>query len=426
MHSNRRSALGRALTMGGVLAVASTVAACDSFVDVENPSQLEAEAIDPARDAALLSLSAYQSFIAAYGDLAVYSAWFMNEARVGDTFPTRNEFGRRDLSPLSNGDLGSRWGAIHSTLAFSENTIRKIEAGGENIDLARVYFTSGYVMLLQAELFCIPTILVSEEEAGGPLSTVEALDVAINRLTRANAIAKGLSGTEASDIANASMVGIARAHLQAGRKAQASAAAAQVPANFVYNLRHLDDPSNRGRLGNDIWSFSEARISLVVPPEYRAMADAGDTRIAYTDMGRPAQDGELNFFRQAKITGWGSPDRLASGLEARYIKVEADQNPAEMLAFINERRAVGKQDPINTQDMATLKKELMEQRVRDFWLEIKKQGDWVRNPESVPYILPPGDTYYKGGLGPVRDQTCWPAPDTERQRNPKWPGYSTD
>ena len=65
-----------------------------------------------------------------------------------------------------------------------------------------------------------------------------------------------------------------------------------------------------------------------------------------TWMGRVAQDGELQFFRQDKVKGWGDPIRAASGLEARYMIVEAQNNPAEMLAFVNERRAVGNRQPL--------------------------------------------------------------------------------
>jgi hypothetical protein len=418
----------RTRALGAVLALAAMgLAACADFVAVENPDQLEAEAIDAERDRSVLSQSAFQSFVAAYGDLNMHAAWFTMEARVGDTFPTRNEIGRRQISALTNGDNANRWNAIHNTLAYSENTIRAIEQGGEDIDLARLYFTSGYLMLIQADLFCQPTILLSREEPGGALTTVQALDTAVARLTRARTIAAALTGTEATNIATASLVGIARAHLQAGRRTEASAAAAQVSASFVFNLLHMDDPANRARLGNRMWNWSESRISLVVPPEYRAMADAGDTRIAYTDQRRPAQDGVLNFFRQAKIPGWGAPDRLASGLEARYIKVEADRNPADMLALINERRAVGRQSVLAaTTDMDALMRELMEQRARDFWLELKKMSDFRRNPNHVPYILEPGEnSYYKSGIGPVGNQTCFPVPDAERRNNPKWPGHES-
>ncbi len=152
------------------------------------------------------------------------------------------------------------------------------------------------------------------------------------------------------------------------------------------------------------------------------MADAGDPRIAYVDMGRVAQDGVLNFDRQDKFKGWGDSERFASGLEAQYIKVEADQNPAAMLAFINERRAVGNQgDMPPTTDMDALMTELMEQKTRDFWLEGRRMADFRRNPQYMSYIIPAGtDTYYKPELGVVKGETCWPVPRNEYDNNPNF------
>src|SRR5690606_3438089 len=318
--------------------------------------------------------------------LGILTAWFTNEARVGDTFPTRNSIGRRDvLDGVSH--LNTFWGNIHDNIQFARTTINAIEPAGNTVNLARAWFVSGFSVLLMSELFCEGTIAESTEVPRGPMTVAELLDSAIVHLTTAQQVADAAGRAEADALWMAAQVGIARAHLQAGRAAQASAAAALVPDDFEYRLLHLDDASNRG-LGNHIWGYSEARISLVVGPEYRAMADAGDPRIAYVDMGRQAQDGILNFFRQDKIKGWGDDTRFVSGLEARYIKVEADRNPAEMLTFINERRAVGNQDPIQTTDMDALMSELMEQKTRDFWLEGKRLADWRRNPDYVPYIIP--------------------------------------
>jgi hypothetical protein len=408
--------------MGAALAATVGLAAgCDEFLDVPNPNNLEAEAVDEERDRAVLSQSAYQSFVSDYGGMVVSIAWFSNEARVGDTFPTRNEFGRRDI-PI-NGAQNAEWGDMHEAAQFARTTIASIEAAGDNIDLARAYFTAGWGFLFVAELYCEGTVAENWTTSRGPMTSAAVMDTAIAHFQRAHDIAASLTGSEASGIKNASLVGIARAHLFNGRKTQAAQVAASVPAGFTYNLLHLDDPANRGRLGNDIWSFSESRISLVVGPEWRAMADAGDPRIAYVDMKRVAQDGQLNFFRQDKIKGWGSPDRLASKLEADYIEVEANGDPTAMFDFINERRDVGNLAPIAaTTDMNVLLRELMEQKARDFWLEGKRIGDLRRLGESiVPYVIPPGDNYYKPELGLVGTQTCWPVPQSEINNNPLWP-----
>jgi hypothetical protein len=149
------------------------------------------------------------------------------------------------------------------------------------------------------------------------------------------------------------------------------------------------------------------------------MADAGDTRIRYRDAQRRAQGGQLFLFEQQKYTDWASPYRLASKLEARYIEEEAKQDPASLLAFINERRALGAQAPLTGGTLSVLTRELMDQKSRDFWIEGgKRHGDWRRNPGMVPNILPPGSPNYEPTEPPIGDQTCFPIPATERDRNP--------
>jgi hypothetical protein len=318
------------------------------------------------------------------------------------------------------------WSDIHENINFARTTIFATEAGGNTLDLARAYYVSGIEILLMAEYYCGGTIAdhsVTPPEPQGPMTTAELLDAAIADFEDAKTVAQAAGGSEATALANAAQVGIARAHLQAGRKSQASSAAAAVPADFNFTLWHMDDSSNRS-LGNSVWGFSEARIALVTPPAFRAMADAGDPRISYVNMNRVAQDGVLTFYRQNKYKGWGDAERFASGLEARYIKVEADQNAGAMLTFINERRAVGNQAPLAaTTDMAVLMTELMEQKTRDFWLEGKRMGDLRRNAQYLPYVIPAGDaTYYKPELGIVKAASCWPIPRNECDRNPGFAG----
>jgi len=410
--------------LGVVLAGAvGLTAACDDFLEVKNPNNLEADAVDEERDRALLAQSAFQSFVSSYGNLMVYIAWFTNEARVGDTFPTRNDFGKRDVPPNNGHISGQSWNPMHSAAQFGRETIRSTQAAGNNIDLARTYLSTGYSFLFVAELHCEGTVAENWLVSRGPMTSQAVMDTAIAHLQQAADIAAGLTGADATAVINAARVGMARGHMFNGRKTQASQLAGQVADGFVYELLHLDDPGNRNRLGNTIWSFSESRVSLVVGDEWRAMADAGDARIAYVDMGRVAQDGELRFFRQDKFQGWAAPDRLASKLEADYIMVEADGNAAAMFDFINARRAVGNQEPIAaTTDMNVLLRELMEQKARDFWLEGKRIGDLRRLGEGVvPYIIPPGDNYYKPALGVVANQVCWPVPQAEINNNPNWP-----
>jgi hypothetical protein len=410
-----RQRIHRSVTLAALLAL---MGCGDSFFEVSDPDVLEATNIDPEADGPTLARSAFQNLADAYGDHIVYTAWWSHEARVGDTFPTRNEFGRRFLDD-TNGTLNGVWTNYALAATTGELVVGTLQGTG-GIALAIGAFTEGYALIFMAEAFCEGTVASDPEEPGPKLSTNQMLDLAIERLQLARTEGAASGTDEGSALATAALVGIARAHLQAGRDSEAAAAAAQVPADFVFEFKYVDDPANRGRVGNNVWTFTTARQSLVVPPEYIAISDAGDPRISYDDTGGLAQDSELQFIRQQKFLGYGSPIRLASGLEARYITAEATGSMADQLALINERRAANGIPAFDSSDPTEVFAELMMQRALDFWLEGKKMGDYRRNGHAAPFVLPDNSTYYKPGVGTVGSQQCWPVPDAEKRTNPNF------
>lgn len=396
---------------------------CDSYFDVVNPNIIEASTVDPVEDGETFSRSAFQNFADAYADVAVYSGWFSTELWVGDTFPTRNEFGRRIVAE-TNGTYNNLWFDVSRAVATSDEVVRSLQVGPDpssDVNIARAALSSGFAVQLMAETFCEGTIALSTDEPGPKLNTAGMLAAAVDRFTTAYDVGTANGGSEGDSIANAALVGRARAHLQAGNLAAAAADASQVDDDFVFEVAYVDQQGQRGRLGNGVFLFSAggSRESAVVPPVYRAQADAGDPRIGYEDADRLAQDGVLQMYSQTKFPNWASPIPLASGLEARYIEVEANRNTAEMLAFIQERRAAGDQPAYTgAVDETSLLAELMAQRSWDFWLEAKRMGDIRRHPGLVPNFIQPGDNYYKPAVGEVSDQTCWPFPFSETNANP--------
>lgn len=403
--------------------VAMTATACDDFLEVSNPTVVEATTVVPERDAEAFWRSAFQNFASAYGDMIVYTAWFTNEARVGDTFPTRNEFGLRNVNDVNSNLSGDVWTPLVRAATMVEQ-VPEILGGLDDSDPADValgQLGAGFAMQLMAETFCTGTV-----NAGPEMSTAEMLDYAIDRFDDAVSFAKAAGD---ADLENAALVGLARAHLQAGNKADALDYAQQVLANdaeFEYEINYVNDPNYRTRLGNRVYSFSFARISFVVGPEWQAIADAGDPRISYEpakvdDKGnvQMAQDNTLPFDRQTKYDAWESSIRLASALEAKYIAAEASEDDQEMLDLINERRAANGLPAFASADSKEILTELMEQKGRDFWLEAKRMGDWRRTKDVIdfPYILEAGDPYYKG-TNAVGSLECFPLPYNEYVNNP--------
>ena len=396
----------------GVLIAAATIAsACDDFVTVSNPNIVEGGGIDPATDGPMIAWSAFQDFAASYGIIALNTAFFTTEAYTGDSSQGRSELGRRELDPANVGG----WADLARGLASSENAIDILKAAPDanrNVHHARVNLSAGYAYLMMAEAFCEGTA------RGGPrLTTIQMLDLAVERFTTARDVGNTENSTAGRAIATAASIGLGRAHLQAGRNALALQAVQGIPANFEFLLYTADDPAQRARLGNNFWQATADRAALVVPPVYRERADAGDVRVRYVDTGVRAYDGFLQMYAQRKYPSWAAPYRLASGLLARYIAIEAAGDQAAMLSFVNERRAANGMTPVTLSGDALLT-EFLWQKSLDFWLEGVRMGDFRRHGTKLPHLIPTGSPFYKPAAGPVGDDVCIPLPLTETTTNP--------
>lgn len=402
---------------GTAALLAST--ACSDFLTVKNPSVIDAGSVNPVDDAVTLALSGQQSYSSALGWLIMYGSWFTGEALVSETFPTRNEFGRRDVLAANGSHSSDVWFPL-SQAAAGNHLILGLElpTPESNISYVRAHTWLGYAFTLMAEQFCQGVVY------GGPLlSTNDMLDSAIANFGAA--ITKGTANgsTAAVQLANVARVGRARANLQRGNKSAAATDAASVPAGFVFSFTHIDDPTNRTRLSNRMWQFTFDRGSISVAPAFRIT----DNRIAYRlgSQGTPvlvAQDPNSGaFVIQQKYPTYASPVRVASKLEADYIAAEAGTT-ADQLALIAARRTFGGQAAYaGATDAASVLRELMTQKSLDFYLEGQRLGDWRRNPTSVTNVPVAGATYFKPGFPAIGTQTCYPLPLSETDNNPNIP-----
>lgn len=400
-------------TVGVALFVAAA-GACNDFLSVDNPNVIDQDNIDPVADATVLANSAQQSFAAAYGWQIMYASWFTGEAEVSETFPTRNEFGRRAISP-SNGSLNTDLWSTLTLASASAHLVLDLELPNPdtNIDYARTALWRGYSFILMAENFCSGAV-----ESGPELTTVQMLDSAVVNLTRTITIGTAINSAESRKLANAALVGRARAHLQAGRKTEAVTDATAVPDGFTWSLPYVDNLANRLRLGNRLYFFTLDRGSVSVAPAFRI----ADPRISYKAPGEhsltPQDPSSGPYYIQAKYTAYDSEIRIASKLEASYILAET-LSPSAQLAFIDARRtANGQPAYAGPTDAAAVLKELMWQKSLDFWLEGRRVGDARRNPAAMTALPVPGSTYFKPGFAPVGSDTCYPIPTAERDNNP--------
>ncbi len=392
--------------------------ACSEFLAVDNPNVIDADNVDPVADATTLANSAQQNFAAALGWSIMYQSWFTGESQVAETFPTRNEFGRRDVQQ-SNGNLNADLWATLSTAAASTQLVLELAlpTPTTNLNYARTALWRGYAFVLMAETFCSGTV-----DAGPEILTAALTDSAVANFSDAITIGNANGSTEARALANAALVGRARAHLQGGRKPQALTDANAVPAGFVFSLGYIDDLANRNRLGNRLWQFTLDRGSISVAPAFRVT----DPRVKFKAPAQhsltPQDPSSGAFFIQDKYPAFTTPIRVASKLEAEYIAAEAGST-ADQLALIAARRTANGQSAYTggtgASDVLT---ELMWQKSLDFWLEGKRLGDMRRNPANMTALPVPGSAYFKAGFAPVGNGTCYPLPLAERDNNPNLRG----
>lgn len=423
-----RIAANRWRLNAAVLGLAAASLACDSFLEVQDPTVIDAETIDPIQDLPTLASSALQDLYDGLDNFIVYGAWFSGEMYVGDTFPTRNDIGRRVVE-FTNGTLNND---VYQPIALAISTNERVlelleESGAVNEEIeANANFASGYAILFEAESFCQVVISSGPHNLGAGITPEQAMTEAIARFDAAIAAA---DEADNDTIKLAAYVGKARAHLFLGERDQAVQAAAQVPADFNFTVPKVDDPSFRGRLGNTVWNFTLARSSLVVPPYYQGLEDPRiEFRLWLNDEDEPikSQGNNFDFYGQDKYPGWAASLRLASGLEARYIAAEAELalgNDAPALALIAERTEAESKDGDDVDfldDTGTLV-QLLDQKARDFWLEGTHLGDWRRNPSSTPYVAPAGSPYYASDVGGnFGNVTCFPVPQEEVDNNPNF------
>ena len=402
--------------------------ACDDFLTVKDPTVIETDAIDPVADAVVLANSAVQNTATAYGWLSMYTGWMAGEIDVAETFPTRNEFGRRDVAP-SNGSLNTDVWTPLALASASSYIVLDLDLPNPTTNEAylKAHFALAWSYVFMAEGFCQGTVASTPKIPGGPLTTNAMLDSAILHFTSVITIrnAAGAGATTAmANMANAALVGRARANLQRGNGAAAITDANAVPAAFNYNLEYFDDLSARTRLGNRLWQFTADRGSIAIAPAWRVTDPRVAQRVAPSNLlpqdANYTVDRGMAYVIQNKFPTFAAPVRLASKIEADYIVAEAS-GTAEQLALIQARRSANSQPAYaGATDAASVLTEFMTQRGLEFFLENKRLGDLRRQPASVLFAPVPGSTYFKPGFAPVGSQSCMPLPINETDNNPNF------
>lgn len=404
--------------------------ACNNLLDVSDPGSIQAGQLeDPALEQLTVN-GVMGEFQYAYGYYALWSGVLADEVFTDHTNVSVREFSLHNFNDLNDITTGA-YENIHRARQSADDASARLKTmlganASSSLNMARVMAYGGYAYVLLAEGFCGSPVNLSAELTPDELFTraIARFDTAVTIANASKAGASAANIAAATDIINMANVGAARAALKKGDLAKAKTYASLVPANYeklVYyssnSVRENNQLNRPARTADPFLGVAPAFFGLNDPrvPAYPTARLGLNSNPLY-----PPQ-------RPFMYVGWSPTSvqtidittniKFATGLEAQYDIAEADGATAATLAFVNARRAVGNQAPVNLSG-AELMAELRNQRARDFYLTGQRLGDLRR-------YLKGGIDLYPKGKYPVfadfyGDDKCFEVPLSEKAGNPNY------
>jgi hypothetical protein len=414
-------------------------------LDTQNPNIVDAANLDTPAGAATKRLGAISQFTLGkdgdfnpvsipgtsisndFSDGQILISGILADEFVNPGFiPTRTEIDLRQTQP-TNVTLSDFFRSLHRARAAAEDAAASLEKfspdPGTDTGIPEMFALAGLTYVYFAEDFCsgVPVSHIVNDTIiyGDPLTTAQLLDTAVARFDSALAHPSIAAGDPIHSLAS---VGLARALLDQGLFAQAAAAVASVPPDFVYNTEHALTPS---ALHNGVAEGWEAGNFGVFDQEGGVglnYVSADDPRVT-GDSGLGA-DNNTPTWKPSKYPTLDASVPTADYLEAQLIIAESELNAGQLGPMTNRlnllRENIGLPDLAPPGD-ATAATDLLF-RERAFWLFATghRLGDLrrlIRQYGRAPDTVFPNGLYYKGGLI-YGDAVNLPLPRTETN-NPK-------
>jgi hypothetical protein len=322
--------------------------------------------------------------------------------------PSRTEVDLRLTQPTTFG-LAPLFQSLHRARSAAEDAAVALETFGTDpatdTGIPEMYSLAGFSYVMLAEGFCsgVPISRIVDDQIvyGQPLTTAQVFDTAIVRFNTALAHPSIVPGDPIHSLAS---VGLARALVNQGLFAEAAAAVAAVPPDFLYETEHATTPA---ALHNGVFeAFNNGEFGVFDQEGGNGLnyVSAEDLRVT-GDSGIGADNNTESWFPN-KYPSFDASIPTADYLEAQLIIAESELQAnafAAMTQRLSDLRAAAGLDPtLATPGTFESARDLLFTE-RAFWLFATghRLGDmrrlvrqYGRDPETV---FPTGD-YYKGGL----------------------------
>lgn len=421
------------------VSVAALGCSTDSILQVDRP-----DIIDPSNlEGALGATARYNG---AFGDvsyalnnpggssLMLASGLFSDEFRFGGTPPEVRQF---DLDGvlIENSFAQSIWLNLHRGRVAAEKAaeaLATVDATDKRI--AEMKALASLVTIWLGETYC-SGLTISDYGPppvyGSPMATSAVFDRAVSLLDEAAPLA-------ASDASISNLVAVlkGRALLNNAKYAEAAAAVASVPTNYLYQTPFSSsDTRTQNGMKVLIYDFQYMSVSDHEGGNGLNFATAGDPRVPVDfDPDHPVSqfDNVTPMYYFTKYSSLDSPVTNASGIEARLIEAEAALqagDPTTWLNKLNEARAtLAGLAPLTDPGTADGRVDLMF-RERAFWMfgTAHRLGDMrrlVRQYGRAGTTVFPTGPYHKDNLTRQNQQNIL-VPQTE-QNNPNYDPSACD
>jgi hypothetical protein len=414
---------------------ALTPSACAKVLEVTNTASLEEPQLaDPTLEQFLIN-GVISEFQFAYTTYALWSGVLADEM-----FADHPNLSIRDFSLHTFDDGSSTDSLVYASLQRTRQAaddaverLRKFESvtPASRLNVARALIYGGYAYVLLGEGFCDAPVNVS-----APLSPAELLTRAVARFdegivvatavrTEAAATSTAATAATAQDLLFLAYVGAARASIKKGDLVRARTYASLVTDPTYERWAYYSSNSVRE---NNAFQIG-VRAALPFLGMQPAFQNLNDLRVPQPATPRSSLRSNPIFppLRPSMFSGWSPTSRapievsthirFASGLEARYIGVEADGPGAAMLTFVNARRAVGGKAPVDLTGQALLA-EFRTQRALDFYLTGQRLGDLRRYAAAGVDLFPTGK--YPTLPEAYGSMHCLIVPRSEKTGNPHY------
>jgi hypothetical protein len=397
-----------ALALGGLTA-------CGTLLEVEAPSRILEQTLLQPSNATVLVAGAVADFECALGNFVLTGGTLADEFADAQANAATWDIDRRTNFPATalyaTGGCGGF--GVYTPLSIArfqaDQALRLLEkwtdaeVPGRAALQAQAAAFAGYSYLLMGEMFCSCAF-----DLGAELQPAAVFALAEERFSRVISAA----GAPA-DLRNLALVGRARARLNQGKRTEAAADAALVPAGFVYNARTT---AAAGRAENRIFRFNNTNGTVTVDSQFRAqtVAGAADPRVNVTDAGRGGSLPTVRLFVQNKYRSLSDPIPMATWREAVLIRAEV-AGGATAVQLINQLRTAANLPAYAGTVEAEIQAQVREERRRELFLEGHRLYDTIRF--NTPLVPAAGAPFPNGG-GTYGNNKCLPLPDVERLNNP--------